>query len=50
MQKNSRKRLAFTSARKQFVEVDVEEGAVVSHAGLLLVRETDRKAGLIHSI
>jgi hypothetical protein len=50
MQQNSRKRLAFTSARKRIVEVDVEEGAVASHAGLLLVRETDRKLGLIRSI
>ncbi len=50
MQKKSLKSVRFSSAKRRSVEADFEGGAVTSDAGLLLVREEDRRLGLIESI
>lgn len=50
MRKKSPKKLTFTSSKRRRVEADFEGGAVSTEAGLLLVREADRKLGLIGSI
>jgi ribosomal protein S18 acetylase RimI-like enzyme len=50
MQKNSRKKIRFTRAKRRAVEADFNGGAISSDAGLLLLRETDRKFGFIRSV
>jgi hypothetical protein len=50
MRKKSPKKITFTSSNRRTVEAEFDGGAVSSDAGLLLVREADRKTGLIHSI
>jgi len=50
MKKISRKKMVFTSAKSRKVEADFDGGAVSSDGGLLLMRQADRKLGLIRSI
>ncbi len=50
MTENSTKKIGFTSAKRRAVEAAFDEGAVSSDGGLLLMREVDRKLGLIRDI
>jgi hypothetical protein len=47
MTENSTKKIGFTSAKGRSVEAAFDGGAVSSDGGLLLMREVDRKLGLI---
>jgi hypothetical protein len=50
MTENSTKKIGFTSAKGRAVEAAFDGGAVSSDGGLLLMREVDRKLGLIRDI
>jgi len=50
MRKKSPKKITFTSSKRRTVEAEFDGGAVSTDAGLLLVREADRRLGLIRSI
>lgn len=50
MRKTSPRKLTFTSSKRRAVEADFAGGAVSTEAGLLLLREADRRTKLIRSI
>lgn len=50
MKKKLAKKLGFTSAKGRSVEAAFDGGAVSSDGGLLLMREVDRRLGLVRSI
>ena len=50
MRKNSRKRIWFTSSKRRSVEGRFDGGEVSSDGGLILMREADRRLGLIKSV
>ena len=50
MTKRSRKRSALKRLRRQAVEVDFDGGTLTSDGGLLLLREVDKRLGLIDRI
>ena len=50
MRRTSPRRLTFSSSKRRVIEADFEGGALTSDAGVLLVRETDKKMGLVRSI
>lgn len=50
MRKNSRKTLRFTSSKRRSVEGAFDGGEVSSDGGLILIREADRRLGLIKSV
>jgi hypothetical protein len=50
MQKNSRKKFLFTSSKRRSVEGRFDGGEVSSDGGLILMREADRRLGLMKSV
>jgi hypothetical protein len=50
MRKNSRKKIRFTSSKRRTVEGRFDGGEVSSDGGLILMREVDRRLGLIKSV
>jgi hypothetical protein len=50
MQKNSPKKICFTSSKRRKVEGRFDGGEVSSDGGLLLMREADRRLGLIKAV
>src|ERR1039457_2786398 len=50
MHKNSRKKIRFTSSKRRSVEGRFDGGEVSSDGGLILMREADRRLGLIKSV
>jgi len=50
MRKNSRKKIRFTSSKRRSVEGRFDGGEVSSDGGLILVREVDRRLGLIKAV
>lgn len=50
MTKRSRKRSPLKRLRRQAVDVDFQGGTLTSDGGLLLLREVDKRLGLIHRI
>ncbi|MBL9192932.1 MAG: transposase, partial [Opitutaceae bacterium] len=50
MIEKSTKKIGFSSAKGRAVEAAFDGGAVSSDGGLLLMREVDRKLGLIRDI
>jgi hypothetical protein len=50
MRKNSRKKIRFTSSKRRSVEGRFDGGEVSSDGGLILMREADRRLGLIKSV
>ncbi|WP_164104192.1 IS1380 family transposase [Candidatus Laterigemmans baculatus] len=50
MTKRTRRRAAFKRLRRRAVEVDFQGGTLTTDSGLLLLREADRKLGLIDRI
>src|SRR5665213_2045056 len=50
MRKNSRKKICFTSSKRRRVEGRFDGGEVSSDGGLILMREADRRLGLIKAV
>jgi len=50
MRKNSRKKIRFTSSKRRQMEGRFDGGEVSSDGGLILMREVDRRLGLIKSV
>ena len=50
MRKNSRKKIRFTSSKRRSVEGRFDGGEVSSDGGLIVMREVDRRLGLIKSV
>ena len=46
----NRQRVLFSSLRRQKVEADWNGGSLTSDAGAVLLRETDRRIGLIDAL
>ena len=50
MQKNSRKKIRFTSSKRRSIEGAFDGGEVSSDGGLVLIREADRRLGLLNAV
>src|SRR5690606_26131233 len=50
MEKSQNGSLRFTSSKGRLIEADFTGGQVSSDGGLLLMRETDRRLGLLHAV
>jgi len=50
MRKNSRKKIRFTSSKRRQLEGRFDGGEVSSDGGLILMREADRRLGLLKSV
>jgi len=50
MWKNSRKKIRFTSSKRRLLEGRFDGGEVSSDGGLILMREADRRLGLLKSV